>query len=167
MRPVGAAVLQIDVTGEITLELAHAVERALDTYPAHSVELVVDTRGGRWDASRHIFECLVAHSKRVTAFVERAYSGGALVVMGADFRQMNPNGTFLLHWPTSDYGATSGFDEVAATKAKLMARACRIPTTRFLRWMRETTTIDAKRALAYGLVDAVPGLPKPLPTVFL
>ena len=59
-------------------------------------------------------------------------------------------------------------DEIADRKAAMMAGRCKVPATRIRKWMDEVTTLDAKRALSYGLATEVPGLPKPkLPTVFL
>lgn len=169
MRPAGVGTLRIEVSGEINLELADLVERALAAYPSHTAEVDIDTGGGRWDASLSIFTNLANHARLVTAHIRRAASGGALIAMTADVRQMDPCGSFYLHWPNSAYGATAAeLDAVANAKAALMAGRCQVPAARFLRWMKETTTIDAKRALSYGLATQVPGLSKPkLPVVFI
>ncbi len=167
MRPLGSGSLQLHVTGEITRDLAATIERAIDEYPSHSVDVVCDTVGGDWAASRRIFECLVAHDKRVTAHISRAQSGGALIVMAADIRRMSPAGTFFLHWPRGDV-AQARLDEIAATKAGLIASRSRVPATKLLRWMRENTWLDAEQALHYGLATEVPGMKSPSSvTVFL
>ncbi|GEP61043.1 ATP-dependent Clp protease proteolytic subunit [Reyranella soli] len=166
MRPPGIGVLSVEI-GEITRDLAATIENALADYPSHSVSLNVDSVGGDWNASRRIFEAIVAHDKRVSAQIAKAYSGAALIVMAADRRVMPPHGTFFLHWPAGD--TTQAYlADVAAKKAELIASRCRVPTTRLLRLMRENSLLDAEQALHYGLVHAVPGMKSPSNvTVFL
>jgi ATP-dependent protease ClpP protease subunit len=159
--------LHLEVTEEITVGLAACVARNLEAYPEHSVEVAIDTIGGDWAASVWIFTSLRDHSGHVTGFIREASSGGALVAMAADFRQLHPHGHFFLHRPQGNL-PEARLDEMANLKAALMASRCRVPAVRIRRWMDETTTIDASRALDIGLVHNVPGLPKPkLPVVFL
>jgi len=107
------------------------------------------------------------HGRRVTAFIRKAASGGALIVMAADHRQLDPHGHFFLHRPQGKCPAAT-LDEIANAKATLMASRCRVPAARLRKWMDDTTTISARQALSYGLVDEVQGLTRPqLPTVFL
>lgn len=167
MRPVGVGILQLEVTSEIDAEMADVVSRYTATYPAHSIEIKVDTEGGDWAASLAIFGSLKHHRRRVTARIQQASSGGALIVMGADIRILDPSGHIFLHRPSGPY-STPTLDEIANVKAALMAGRCRVPANRIRRWMDANTTIRAERALEYGLVDEVPGLPKPVrPVVFL
>jgi ATP-dependent protease ClpP protease subunit len=167
MRPDGVGVLRLDISGEITRELADTVSRYVAAHRDYSIEITVDSEGGDWSASLSIFECLRHHGRRVSAIIEKAASGAALIVMSADYRQMSPSGHFFVHRPNGAYGKAT-LDEIADAKASLMAGPCRVPAARIRRWMDATTIITAERALAYGLVDEVPGLPKPKhPVVFL
>jgi len=167
MRSAGVGVLRVEVTDDITGEMAAAITRAVAAYPGRSIEIEIDTPGGDWSASRSIFETLQHHGRRVTALIQRAASGGALIAMSADHRQMHPTGHFFLHRPSGAYTKAT-LDGIADRKAALMAGRCRIPAARIRRWMDENTTLDAGRALSVGLVDEVPGLPKPRhPIVFL
>jgi ATP-dependent protease ClpP protease subunit len=167
VRPLGVGVLKLEITAEIDAAMAGMVARAVATYPGHSIEVAIDTIGGDWNASCWIFTSLENHARRVTAFIIMAASGGALVAMGADLRRLHPAGHFFLHRPHGNF-PEARIDEIANAKATLMASRCRIPAARIRRWMDEETTIHAARALSYGLVDEVPGLPKPkLPVVFL
>jgi len=167
VRPAGVGVLRLDVTAEIDAAMADMVSRAAAAYPGFSIEVAIDTIGGDWNASCAIFTSLKNHARHVTAFITMAASGGALVAMGADLRQLHPAGHFFLHRPQGNL-PEARIDELANVKATLMAGRCRVPAARIRRWMDEATTIDARRALSYGLVDEVPGLPKPQHlTVFL
>lgn len=163
MRPIGVGVLQLEVADEITGEMADTIARYAAAHPDREIELAVDTIGGDWSASLRIFNTLKNHSRRVTANIRKAASGGALIVMAADHRRMDPHGHFYLHAPsgTTGYVAKSQLDAVAARKAELMASRCGIPATRLRRWMDEVTTLDARRALDIGLVHEVPGLSPP------
>jgi ATP-dependent protease ClpP protease subunit len=167
MRPLGVGVLQLEITAEIDAAMAGMVSRSVAMYPGYSIEMQVATDGGDWAASLSIFTNLKNHKYRVSAFISKASSGGALIVMAADYRRLDPHGHFWLHRPQGNLPAAK-IDEIANAKAALMASRCRVPAARIRGWMDAVTTIDARRALSYGLVDEVPGLPKPkLPTVFL
>jgi ATP-dependent protease ClpP protease subunit len=167
MRPRGAGTLRIDVTDEITRDLAATIERALDDYPLHSVEIICDSIGGSWDASVRIFECLAAHDKRVAAFIHKAHSGAALIAMAADHRQIDPCGHFLLHMPRGEATAAQ-LEAIADAKAALIASRCRMPQQRIRKLMEATTIIDAAQALHLGLATEVPGMKSATtPTVFL
>lgn len=167
MRPAGVGFLKLAIDDEIASEAANTVSRYLAMYHTHSVELTIDTVGGDWASSKSIFESLVRHRRSVTAILFKAASGGALIAMAADHRVMAPTGYFFLHRPDGNY-AKAVLDSIADRKAALMAARCRVPASRFRRWMDETTTINAERALTYGLVHEVPGLRKPQrATVFL
>ncbi len=160
MRPVGIGVVRIELTVEIDATLADMVARACAEHPNHSLEIVLDAPGGDWSASLAIFTNLKAHGRRVTALIERAASGGALVVMACDVRKLQPWGHFWLHRPQGPYPQAI-LDGIADRKAALMASGCRVPASRIRKWMDEVTTIDAKRALSYGLATEVPGLSAP------
>jgi ATP-dependent protease ClpP protease subunit len=166
VRPAGAGTLRLEIAEEITPATADYVERNLAAYPGHSVEITVNTVGGDWSASRRIFRSIESHGRRVTAIIEKASSGGALIAMAADYRKMQPWATFFLHQPNG-HGRYSRatLASIANEKAALMASGCRIPAARLRRWMDETTTINARRALDIGLVHEVPGLTKPRRTV--
>ncbi len=167
MRPAGTGVLRFDVDSEITPALADALSRHVAAYPAYEIEMTVDTEGGDWAASVSIFTTLKNHGRRVVARIKRASSGGALIAMAADTRQLDRNGYFFLHWPRGD-ASRADIDRVAGEYAALMSSRCRVPAKILRRWMASTTTIGAKRALDVGLVDAVPGMTGPkLPVVFL
>ena len=160
MRPVGVGTLQLEITDEITRVLASIISRHVATYPDYSIEVEVDAPGGDWNASVEIFYALKNHARRVTAHIQKASSGGALVVMAADVRRLDLTGHFFLHRPAGPCSKAI-LDKIADDKARLMASGCRVPAARIRRWMEETTVIGAEHALAYGLVDEVPGLPKP------
>lgn len=160
MRPEGVGILQLEVTREIDADMADVVSRYASAYPAHSIDLMVDTEGGDWAASLAIFTRLKAHGRRVTARIEKASSGGALIIMAADIRILSLSGFIFLHQAQGDHPKGT-LDEITDQKATLMAARCRVPANRIRRWMDENTTIRAKRALECGLVDEVPGLPKP------
>ena len=167
MRPAGVGVLKLDVADEIDAGLADAVARYCAAYPEHSIEMTVSSPGGDFAASVRIFRTLKNHRRRVMASIQRAASGGALIVMAADVRHLDADGFFFLHRPAGPH-SQSRLDEVADELATLMADRCRVPAARFRRWMDETTTIDARHAVAFGLAHSAEGLAKPRhPTVFL
>lgn len=169
-RPAGIGILQLEIAGEIDQAMAEYVERAIASYPTRSVEVEIDCIGGDWAATLRIFTALVDHDRLVTAHISKAESGGALVALAADVREMRPDGHFFVHWPrpTAGHVAQSALDAVARSKANLMAGRCRVPAGRFLDWMKNASYIDAKRAVAIGLVHDVDGLRRPThPVVFL
>lgn len=167
MRPEGVGILQLEATREIDAEMADVVSRYAAAFPGHSIEIAVDTEGGDWAASLAIFGSLKRHRRRVTARIQRASSGGALIIMAADLRILAPTGFIFLHRAQGDYPAAT-LDKITDQKAALMASRCRVPADRIRRWMDANTTIRAERALEYGLVDEVPGRTKPTrPVVFL
>lgn len=159
MRPEGIAPLRLDI-GTVDATLADVVVRSIAQYPGHHVELSVKSEGGDWAAAVAIFDSLKGHGRRVTASIQRAASAGALIVMAADYRVLSPAGHFWLHMPVGPYPQAK-LDQIADTKATLMATGCRVPATTIRKWMREVTTLDARRALNVGLVDEVLGLPQP------
>ena len=132
MRPEGIGVLQLTVDREIDAELADTVSRYSASCPAHSIEIAVDTEGGDWASSLAIFSSLKNHGRRVTARIQRASSGGALIIMAADVRILDPSGHIFLHMPSGPYPAAA-LDEIADKKAMLMAARCRVPADRIRR----------------------------------
>ena len=161
MRPLGVASLRIDITSEITPDMADAVVRALAQYPQHHAELYIDTGGGSWDASYAIFAALNHHARRVNAYIVRAGSGGALIACAADHRTIDPSGYFFVHMPWRPDGgplSQQQRDSIAFVKAQLMASRCPVPAERIVKLMSENTTINARRALDIGLAHACPGM---------
>jgi len=168
MRPLGIAALQLEVVTEITADTADLIVRAVASYPAHHIQIDIDTIGGSWDASVAIFTSLTNHKRRVTARCKVAASGGALIAMSADVRELDPGGHFFLHMPSGPGVTAARIDQLANAKATLMASRCRIPAKRIRRWMAENTFIAPQRALSYGLATSVPGLTPPdTPMIFL
>lgn len=160
MRPAGVGVLQLEIADEITGEMADTIARYAAADPDREIEVYVDTPGGDWSSSVGIFTALKNHGRRVVANIRRAASGGALIALAGDYRRMDPDGYFFLHRPSGDYPKAT-LDDIANRKAGLMASRCRVPATRLRDWMDRTVTIGAKRALDIGMVDEVPGLPRP------
>lgn len=158
MRPHGVGVLHVEVKGEITPDLAGLISRYVDAYPSRSIELTVDSIGGDFAASMIIFTTLRTHRHRVTAQIQRASSGAALVMMGADHRTLDPSGSVFVHWPSGDGASKADLDSCAELKAAAMARYCRVPASKILKWMAAATRLNAQRALDAGLVHDVPGL---------
>jgi ATP-dependent protease ClpP protease subunit len=168
IRPRGVGIVKMEIADDIVAETADMVASAVAEYPDHEIEFTLAAPGGDWHASATIFDALCNHTRRVTAIIERAASGGALIALAADVRVLHPHGFFYLHMPRGPY-AKAVLDAIAAKKASLMAsRLPHMPAARLRRMMEATTTIDAERALHYGLATDVPGLPKPQHvTVFL
>lgn len=97
-RMPGVSTARLDLIGDITVESALPLFRAISAARKDSIELDIDSRGGNALCSLALFELLITHPHRVVAnIVGRASSGAAIVAMGADLRRIIRGGRVLLH----------------------------------------------------------------------
>ncbi len=91
--------VRVNVCGEITQRMAAAVAARLEASPeAGAINLHIDSNGGEFGAAFDMFVVLRRHrAAKKTAYVARAESAAALVMLAADHRIAMPGASVLLH----------------------------------------------------------------------
>lgn len=91
--------LRVEIYGEITDGMESRIKAQLAGAPeASAIDLFVDSNGGDFGAAFNIFIHIRRHRAATkTAYITRAESGAAMVMLAADLRILKPGGTVLLH----------------------------------------------------------------------
>jgi ATP-dependent Clp protease, protease subunit len=133
-----------------------------DTFDEVEVEL--QSNGGDLIEGFAIYDLFRAMPQKVTVTMTGAVaSAGTIVAMGADVRQITPNGQFLIHKPTTITAGDSGDHEAAAEMLKrfdnevldIYRKVTGKRKSELMALMEQNKFISAKEAKEWGFVDKI------------
>jgi ATP-dependent Clp protease, protease subunit len=128
------------------------------------VEVELKSNGGDLIEGFAIYDLFRAMPQKVTVTMTGAVaSAGTIVAMGADVRQITPNGQFLIHKPTTITAGDSGDHEAAAEMLKrfdnevlnIYRKVTGKRKSELMALMEQNKFISAKEAKEWGFVDKI------------
>ena len=157
------------VTGRLDGALAADVEAqlmALDALAHDAIELHVDSTDGSLESAFMVMDAIDGLRSPIRALCRGQVGGPALgIVAAAAHRSATPHARFRLGQPTARYAGTP--DQIAAQSRhqqdllwRLYARLARItgrPAEEIAEDVRRGRFLDAREALAYGLIEEIRG----------
>lgn len=164
LRPPGAGVTQLELCGEITVEAAIPLFRAIEAARDDTIEISIASGGGNALCALALFELLALHPCCVVATIERASSGAVLVALGADVRRVTAGARIMVHGTRASLqdatpdvlrATLADLDQVDAMSVAILADATGQPPERVAAWRRSATTFSAPRAVAFGFAHEI------------
>lgn len=156
-RAPGASITRLSLLGEITVESAIPLFKAIKGAGPNTIVLEIASVGGNATCAVALYELLILHPRRVVAdVIGTASSAAGLVAMGADRRRIVPHGTFMLHKTTA--GSASGRRHFDAVALAILTAATGQPPDLIDLWEHAETTFTADEAVKAGLAHEVVAL---------
>jgi ATP-dependent protease ClpP protease subunit len=149
----------IELRGPLTEAEGERVAAAIRSAAGRTIDLRIDSEGGKLGAAIRICLEIEEHDAPVFATVTgQASSAAGLVAMAADLRRIDRRGLMLIHHASRRSASADALAAIAEYSGQ--------PQSTVRGWMDAERTFDAHEALAAGLVDRIVSVSAG-PTVFV